>query len=61
MKMGIGIAFLPLSMSLVIGVLAVLLLVGILKGRVEIKEKPICEQGRRLAGRDGGPASWWGT
>ena len=43
MQLGIGISFLPLSMSLLIGVLAVLLLIGILKGRV--KDGPICEKG----------------
>jgi putative tricarboxylic transport membrane protein len=45
MQMGVGIAFFPLSMSIVIGILAVVLLVGILKGKVEIKDKPICEKG----------------
>ena len=48
MKMGIGISFLPLSMSLVIGALSVLLLAGILKGRIKIKDKPICEKGGAL-------------
>ena len=45
MEMGVGIAFFPLSMSLVIGVLAVLLLVGILKGKVKVKEGAICQVG----------------
>jgi putative tricarboxylic transport membrane protein len=45
MKMGIGIGFLPFSMSLLIGVLAVILLVSILKGRMKIKEGPICSPG----------------
>jgi putative tricarboxylic transport membrane protein len=45
MQMGVGIAFFPLSMSLVIGILAVILLVGILKGKVEIPNKTICEKG----------------
>jgi len=45
MQMGVGIAFFPLSMSLVIGILAVVLLVGILKGKVEIQDKAICEKG----------------
>jgi putative tricarboxylic transport membrane protein len=45
MEMGVGIAFFPLSMSLAIGVLAILLLVGILKGRVSVKEGPICQVG----------------
>ena len=45
MQMGVGIAFFPLSMSLVIGILAVVLLVGILRGKVETQDKPICEKG----------------
>jgi putative tricarboxylic transport membrane protein len=45
MEMGVGIAFFPLSMSLAIGVLAVFLLVGVLKGKIKIKDKPICEKG----------------
>ncbi len=45
MQMGVGIAFFPLSMSIVIGILAAVLLIGILKGKVEIKDKPICEKG----------------
>ena len=45
MQMGVGIAFFPLSMSIVIGALAVLLLVGILKGRIQVKNKPIFEEG----------------
>jgi len=45
MQMGVGIAFFPLSMSIGIGILAAVLLVGILKGKVEIKDKPICEKG----------------
>ena len=45
MQMGVGIAFSPLSMSIVIGGLAVVLLVGILKGRIQVKEKPIFEKG----------------
>ncbi len=48
MQLGIGISFLPLSMSLLIGVLAVLLLIGILKGRIGIKDGPICEKGGAL-------------
>ncbi len=48
MKMGIGISFLPLSMSLVIGVLAVLLLVGVLRGRIKVNENAICLQGGAL-------------
>jgi len=45
MQMGVGIAFFPLSMSILIGGLAVLLLAGILKGRIQVKEKPIFEAG----------------
>ena len=45
MQMGVGIAFFPLSMSIAIGGLAVILLVGILKGRIQVKEKPIFEAG----------------
>jgi putative tricarboxylic transport membrane protein len=45
MQMGVGIAFFPLSMSIVIGGLAVFLLVGVLKGRIRVKEKPIFEKG----------------
>jgi putative tricarboxylic transport membrane protein len=45
MQMGVGIAFFPLSMSIVIGGLAVILLIGILKGKIQVKEKPIFEKG----------------
>jgi putative tricarboxylic transport membrane protein len=45
MKMGIGIGFLPFTMSLAIGVLAIVLLAGILKGRIKVKDEPICEKG----------------
>jgi putative tricarboxylic transport membrane protein len=45
MEMGVGIAFFPLSMSIGIGILAAVLLVGILKGKIEIKDEPICEKG----------------
>jgi putative tricarboxylic transport membrane protein len=45
MQMGVGIAFFPLSMSIAIGGLAVVLLVGILKGRIQVKEKPLFERG----------------
>jgi putative tricarboxylic transport membrane protein len=48
MQMGVGIAFFPLSMSLAIGILAVFLLVGVLKGKIKIKDKPICEKGGAL-------------
>jgi putative tricarboxylic transport membrane protein len=43
--MQMGIAFFPLSMSIGIGILAAVLLVGILKGKVKIKDEPICEKG----------------
>jgi len=45
MQMGVGIAFFPLTMSIVIGGLAVILLVGILKGRIQVKDKPIFQEG----------------
>ena len=45
MQMGIGIGFLPFTMSLLVGVLAAVLLIGVLKGRVKIKEEPICQPG----------------
>ncbi len=45
MQMGVGIAFFPLCMSVVIGGLAAVLLAGILKGKEEIKDEPICEKG----------------
>jgi hypothetical protein len=41
MKMGIGIGFLPFVMSLAIGGLSITLLVSILRGRAEIKNKPV--------------------
>jgi hypothetical protein len=41
MKMGIGIGFLPFAMSLAIGGLSIGLLVNILRGRAEIKDKPV--------------------
>ncbi|MHB8770026.1 MAG: tripartite tricarboxylate transporter TctB family protein [Syntrophales bacterium] len=41
MQMGIGIAFVPLTMSLAIGGLSIAFLVNILRGRVEITNKPI--------------------
>jgi hypothetical protein len=46
--MGVGIAFFPLSMSLAIGILAVVLLVGVLRGKIKFKDKPICEKGGAL-------------
>jgi uncharacterized membrane protein len=45
MQMGVGIAFFPLSMSIIIGGLATVLLVGALKGRIQVKEKRIFEEG----------------
>ncbi len=45
MQMGVGIAFFPLTMSIVIGGLAVILLVGILKGRIPVKDMPIFQEG----------------
>ena len=48
MKMGIGIGFLPFSMSLAMGVLSLVLLVGVLKGKIKIKDEPICEKGGAL-------------
>jgi hypothetical protein len=44
MQMGVESPF-PLSMSIVIGGLAGILLVGILKGRIQVKEKPIFQEG----------------
>ena len=55
MQMGIGIGFLPLSMSLVIGVLAVVLLVGVLKGTDRSQGERHLRARGGLAGRDGGP------
>jgi putative tricarboxylic transport membrane protein len=48
MQMGVGIAFFPLSMSLAIGILAVVLLVGVLRGKIKFKDRPICEKGGAL-------------
>ena len=45
MQMGVGIAFFPLSMSIVIGGLALVLLVGTLRSRIQVKEKPMIEKG----------------
>jgi hypothetical protein len=47
MKMGIGIGFLPFVMSLAIGGLSIALLVSILRGRAEIKDKPVFQPGGR--------------
>ena len=48
MKMGIGIGFLPFTMSLAMGVLSLVLLVGVLKGKIKITDEPICEKGGAL-------------
>lgn len=45
MKMGVGIAFFPLTMSIAIGILAFILLLGITKGKFPIKDKPLWEPG----------------
>jgi hypothetical protein len=47
MTMGIGIGFLPFVMSLAIGGLSIALLVSILRGRAEIKDKPVFQSGGR--------------
>ncbi len=47
MTMGIGIAFLPFTMSLAIGALSAALLVSILRGRAEIPDKPVFQPGGR--------------
>lgn len=51
MKMGVGIAFFPLTMSIAIGVLAGILLFRIIKGKFPVKDKPIWEvgEGKRVA------------
>lgn len=48
MQLGVGIGFLPMSMSLVIGVLAIVLWMGVRSGRIEVKDGPICEKGGPL-------------
>jgi len=48
MMMGIGIGFLPFTMSLAMGVLSLFLLVGVLRGKIQVKDEPICEQGGAL-------------
>lgn len=45
MKMGVGIAFFPLTMSIAIGILAFILLLGIIKGKLPVKDKPLWEVG----------------
>ena len=48
MKMGIGIGFLPFVMSLAIGGLAIALMVSILRGRAEIKKRPVFQPDGRI-------------
>ena len=48
MQMGIGIGFLPFTMSLAIGGLSIALLVSILRGRAEIPDKPVFQTGGRV-------------
>lgn len=45
MKMGVGIAFFPLTMSIFIGLLAFILLCGIIQGKFTVKDKPLWEVG----------------
>ncbi|MGC8811767.1 MAG: tripartite tricarboxylate transporter TctB family protein [bacterium] len=52
MKMGVGIAFFPLTMSIAIGILSFILLWGIIKGKMPIKDKPLWEAGE-------GKRVWW--
>lgn len=46
MKMGVGIGFLPFWMSVIIGSLALVLLVKILRGKMQIANKPIFQKER---------------
>lgn len=46
MKMGVGIGFLPFWMSVTIGSLAVVLLVKILRGKMQLSDKPIFQKER---------------
>ena len=48
MQMGIGIGFLPFTMSLAIGGLSIALLVSILRGRAEIPDKPVFQPDGRI-------------
>ncbi len=45
MQLGVGIGFLPMSMSLVIGILAIVLWTGVRSGRIKVKDGAICEKG----------------
>ena len=47
MQMGIGIGFLPFTMSLAIGGLSLALLVSILRGTAEIADRPVFQPGGR--------------
>jgi len=46
MKMGVGISFLPFWMSVAIGSLALVLLVNILRGKIQVEDKPIFQKER---------------
>jgi len=46
MKMGVGIGFLPFWMSVTIGSLALVLLVNILQGKIQVADKPIFQKER---------------
>jgi hypothetical protein len=46
MKMGVGIGFLPFWMSVTIGSLALILLVNILRGKIQVADKPIFQKER---------------
>jgi hypothetical protein len=46
MKMGVGIGFLPFWMSVAIGSLALVLLVNILRGKIQVEDKPIFQKER---------------
>jgi putative tricarboxylic transport membrane protein len=46
MKMGVGIGFLPFWMSVTIGSLALVLLVKILRGKMQVADKPIFQKER---------------
>jgi hypothetical protein len=46
MKMGVGIGFLPFWMSVTIGALALVLLVNIFRGKIQVADKPIFQKER---------------
>ena len=46
MKMGVGIGFLPFWMSVTIGALALVLLVNIFRGKIQVEDKPIFQKER---------------